>query len=64
MKMGSDGKFKFKNDAAELVATLSDLVDTLVNAQTITLIGPQPFIPPTILKLEALKLKLDALKGT
>lgn len=58
------GKFKMKNEANELLATLSATLQTLIDALVVTDMGPQPFMPATIDALAALKAKIDDLKGT
>jgi len=56
-------KLKVANDAEELVTVLSDVLNELVNqSQVITSVGPQPFTPSTVQRMQALKDRLDTFK--
>lgn len=57
------GKIKFKNTNEELVTVLSDLIASLIAAQTITMMGPQHFTPVTVQELTDIKTRLDTFKG-
>jgi len=58
-----DGTITINNGTNELIETLSTLVDNLINAQVLTLLGPQPFIADTVAKLIQDKFKIDSFKG-
>lgn len=57
-----DGKFSLSNGTDEIVDLLVQLADALVNAQTLTAIGPQPFIGTTVTLLNQIKSKLEGFK--
>lgn len=57
-----NGKYQFKGENEELMATLVQLLDTLINALIITGIGPQPFFESTVTALNEVKAKLEELK--
>lgn len=55
-------KLKITNSSHELVAVLSEGMDEVIKGKTITLMGPQPWDPATIVLLQAVKDKLDTFK--
>lgn len=57
-----EGKFSIKGQTEELVSIMSEYIELMKNAMTVTSIGPQPFTPPFIAQLDALKTRLDTLK--
>jgi hypothetical protein len=57
-----DGTITIDNGTNELIETLSTLIDNLINARILTLMGPQPFIADTLAKLINDKLKIDSFK--
>lgn len=64
IEMGEAAKFKIgKVGGDELLDLMSQLIQELLDAKTITAIGPQPLWTATITKLTTIKGKLDALKG-
>jgi len=58
-----DGTITIDNGTNELIETLSTLVDNLINARILTLMGPQPFIADTLTKLIEDKFKIDSFKA-
>ncbi len=58
-----DGRIKINNDNNELIETLSTLINHLINAKVITMIGSQPFVSDTITALTQDKNKIDSFKG-
>jgi len=61
-KFYKDGKHEIKSATAELMDLLVQLVDTLTKVQTMTLMGPQKFLPNFILDLTLIKTKLETFK--
>jgi len=57
-----DGKITIENSNYELIETLSTLIQNLIDARVITLLGPQPFLASTIALLMQDKLKIDSFK--
>lgn len=57
------GKIKIKNSEVELLQVLVNLLDELLAAKVLTMLGPQPFIVSTIAKLNLVKADLEKLKG-
>ena len=57
-----NGKISIENDTYELIETLSTLVENLVNARVLTLMGPQPFTTNTLTNFIQDKLKIDSFK--
>lgn len=55
-------KLKIENDSHEMVAVLSEFMQEVIDGLTFTALGPQPWIPATKVKLEAVKEKLDTFK--
>jgi phage gp45-like len=55
-------KLKIENDSHEMVAVLSEFMQEVIDGLTFTAIGPQPWIPATKAKLEAVKTKMDTFK--
>ena len=55
-------KLKIENDSHEMVAVLSEFMQEVIDGLVFTAIGPQPWIPATKTKLEAVKTKLDTFK--
>jgi len=62
IELDPSGKISITGASNEMVSVLSDLIDHLVNAQVITMMGPQPFLASTVALLEEDKTKLDTLK--
>ena len=62
IELDPSGKISITGASNEMVSVLSDLIDHLVNAQVITMMGPQPFLASTVALLTADKAKLDTLK--
>lgn len=60
--MTPDGKFKI-GATEELFAILSDLIAKLKTVQVPTMLGPQGFLPTDVAALDAIKTRLDGLKG-
>lgn len=58
-----DGKFLVKNAVNETFDLLVQLLQTLIEAQVPTLMGPQTFVPITTEALMEIKAKLETLKG-
>ena len=58
-----DGKFQLTNGTDELVAVIEELIKELKDAQVLTMGGPQGFLVSTITKFEAVRLKVEGLKG-
>jgi len=56
------GKIKINNDSNELFETLSTLINNLINAKVITMLGSMPFITDTITALTQDKNKIDSFK--
>lgn len=56
-----NGKFKIKNASNELLDLLSQLVQAILDARTMTAMGPQPFL--NLATFAVLKTKIDTLKG-
>lgn len=61
-ELKTTGKVAIKNETNELLAIIDELMQTLISAKTITMMGPQPFMPDTITALTAAKTKLATLK--
>lgn len=57
-----DGKFIIQG-ADELLGIISDLIDKLTQVKTPTMLGPQTFTGPDITALDALKSRVDSMKG-
>lgn len=57
------GKISINNETNELIETLSTLIQNLIDAKVITMMGPQPFIASTIALLTTDKGKVDSFKG-
>jgi len=57
-----DGKHEVKSASEELMSLLVELVDTLTQVQTLTLMGPQQFLPNYLLTLNLIKTKLETFK--
>jgi len=57
-----DGKISIENSNYELLETLSTLIQNLIDAKVITLLGPQPFLANTIALLTQDKTKIDSFK--
>lgn len=55
-------KLEITNSSNELMAVLSEWMDEIIQGKTVTLAGPQPWDPATIIKLQAVKVKLDTFK--
>ena len=56
------GKIAINNGTNELMETLSTLIQNLIDAKVITMMGAQPFIASTITALTSDKSKIDSLK--
>lgn len=56
----ADGKFSVKNQTAELITLLSELLQELSTATVATAVGPQPLMNAA--KISAIKTKLDTFK--
>lgn len=63
LQVKTGGKFKLTNGTNELFDLVDQLLQALLQAQTPTIIGPQPFIPSTLATLNTIKTALDTLKG-
>jgi len=61
-KINKDGTYRVANSSEELLDLLSRLIDTIINARTNTIFGPQPLIPDGADLFTTLKTKLDTLK--
>lgn len=63
-RLYESGRMAFANlsSGEELILTLSDLCQVLIDALIRTAIGPQPFTPSTIAALQQIKSRLDTLK--
>lgn len=57
-----NGKIVINNGSYELVETLSTLIQNLIDAKVITMMGAQPFIASTITALTQDKTKIDSFK--
>lgn len=57
-----NGKISIENNNYELIETLSTLIQNLIDARVITLLGPQPFLASTIALLTQDKTKIDSFK--
>jgi hypothetical protein len=57
------GQITINGVSEELIALLSEFLQTLSSSTVITGIGPQPFTPDAIANFTALKTRLDTLKG-
>ena len=62
ISISPDGKITINNGTNELIETLSTLIQNLINAKTLTLIGAQPFTADTIVNLISDKTKIDSFK--
>lgn len=62
LSVKSTGKFVISNGTVELLDQLSTLLDHLINAQVLTMMGPQPFLATTIANFQQVKDALDELK--
>lgn len=62
LEVQPSGKISLTGASEELIALLSELIQTLSSSTVITGIGPQPFTPDAIANLTALKTRLDTLK--
>lgn len=63
VKLTAAGTFNFTGTGGEFLKVVSDLMDILTKVTTPTLIGPQPFLPPFVAQITALKAKVDQLRG-
>lgn len=61
MKIHPDGKLQVENDMYELVTILSDLIQGIIDARVITLLGPMPLLSLTD-PFPLIKLRLDTFK--
>jgi hypothetical protein len=57
------GQIKFTGQTEELISLLSEFLQTLSASTVITGIGAQPFTPNAVADFQALKTRLDTLKG-
>jgi hypothetical protein len=57
------GTFKFQGGAAELMNLLGTFVQDMLSAQVMTALGPQPFLPTTIVQLTQLLVQLQSISG-
>jgi hypothetical protein len=64
MSIQKAGTYKIANAQQELITNLVNLTQTLIDAMVATAIGPQPFIPTTVMALTTIKTNLNTLKGT
>jgi len=62
IELKENGKVAIKNDTNELLAIMDELIQDLISAKTLTMMGPQPFTPDTLVALNAAKTKLATLK--
>jgi len=62
IKIDPDGKITIENDSNELIETLSTLIQNLINAQVLTLMGPSGFLADTLALLTIDKSKIDSFK--
>lgn len=60
--MTPDGKFKLQG-TDEVLSIISDLINKLTTVKTPTMMGPQTFLSTDITDLEALKTRIDGMKG-
>jgi phage baseplate assembly protein V len=56
------GFLKIVKDSNELITLLSSLLETLINARTPTMLGPQPFMGNILSEFKIIKEKLDLFK--
>jgi len=63
IELQSSGKLKINNESVELLEQLVNLVDKLINAKVLTMLGPQPFLATTITELTLIKNEIEKLKG-
>jgi len=63
IELSSAGKFKLTNNSEELFALLIELIDAITAANWITGIGPQPIFPGSKATIDAIKARLETLKG-
>jgi hypothetical protein len=61
-ELKATGQVAIKNQTTELLTMIDDLIQTLVTAKTITMMGPQPFMPDTLAALNVIKTKLNTMK--
>lgn len=59
---GLVSKLIINNDSNEFTAVLSEFMQEVIDGLVETIGGPQPWTAPTIVKLEAVKTKLDTFK--
>lgn len=62
INIAPDGKITIENDSNELIETLSTLIQNLINAQVLTLMGPSGFLGNTLALLTIDKSKIDSFK--
>jgi len=55
-------KFKVENDSHELMVVLVEWMEKVIEGETLTAIGPQPWTPETVVLLEEVKAKLETFK--
>lgn len=57
-----NGGLAIKKGESELITTLLKLIETLIEAKTFTMLGPQQFMPDTQIKLLQIKEQLEVFK--
>jgi hypothetical protein len=62
IRMSKDGKIGIAGVSEELIAILSEFLETLSTSTVITGIGAQPFTTDAITNFTALKTRLDTIK--
>lgn len=62
VQITNDGKISINGVSEELIAILSEFINLMTAATTVTSIGPQPFTPDFIAQINAIKTRFDTLK--
>jgi hypothetical protein len=61
--MKEDGKFRLYSGQYELLEQISVLIQTIIDARTNTIFGPQPLIPQIATDFITLKAKIDSMRA-